>query len=340
MPEPRAVIIDTDCGVDDAAALWWALTDPRLDVIGITTVWGNTGVVGAAANVGHVLDAAGRSDIPIALGATGPIGLAPELRAPDFIHGDDGLGNTFRPPLRNVAGPESAVELLHRLVGERRGEVTVVPIGPLTNIAAAIRSDAGWSAQVYELAVMGGAVAVHGNALPVGEANIAHDPIAADVVSRAGWRVPPLLVGLDVTLQATLTDAEFALLGERRTPAAAFMDAPMRFYRTFGSTFTPGECPCHDLLAVMAVAEPDLLDAPELPMAIQSTPGPAWGQTVVDRRVSFFAAASEAAGGADADQPPHDDGFRPWRVAMGVDVDRFRRNVRQLFGDVWGGAGS
>ena len=175
---------------------------------------------------------------------------------------------------------------------------------------------------------MGGAVAVQGNALPQGEANIAHDPAAADVVARATWHHPPMLVGLDVTLAATFTPAIFELLAEQRTPAAAFLDAPMRFYRTFGATFSPtGECPCHDLLAVMAAAHPDICEAPVLPFAVQATPGPAWGATIVDRRVPFFAAA-----GGDSDQPAHDDGFRPWRIALEVDVDRFRRELTILIG--------
>jgi len=328
------VIIDTDCGVDDAVALWWAITEPRIDVVGLTTVWGNTGVEGAAANVGRVLAAAERSDIPVALGAHGPIADAPQLRVADFIHGADGLGNTFRPEADVSPVDESAVAMLRRLVDERPGEITVVSIGPLSNIAEAILTDPTWASRVRELVVMGGTVAIQGNALPVGEANIAHDPVAADVVSRAAWVMPPLLVNLDVTLQATLSDIEFELLAEHRSPAAAFLDEPLRFYRTFGSTFTPGECPSHDLVAVMAVVERELVVAQELPLAIQSTPGPAWGQTVVDRRVPFFAAATAANGGDDAVQPPHDDGFRPWRVAVAVDVEQFRRLVRQLFGEL------
>lgn len=330
---PIPVIIDTDCGVDDAAALWWAITDPLLDVVGITAVWGNTGADAAAANVGRVLDAAGRSDIPLAIGATGPVAPAPELRSADFIHGDDGLGNTFLPPPSTGPRSEPAVDLLRRLVDERPGEIVVIPIGPLSTIATVIAADPSWPSRVKELVVMGGAASVPGNALPVGEANIAHDPVAADMVGRAEWATPPLLVGLDVTLRATFRDSEFALLAQRRTPAAAFLDEPLRFYRTFGSTFTPGECPCHDLLAVMAVSNPSLLASTVLPMAVQATPGPAWGQTVVDRRVPFFEAASALAGGSAAEQPPHDDGFRPWRIATDVDTDEFRRLVRRLWGD-------
>ena len=139
---------------------------------------------------------------------------------------------------------------------------------------------------------MGGAVASHGNALPAGEANVAHDPTGASVVVGAAWATPPLLVGLDITHDATLSDAEWAVLDRQANPAAAFLAAPLAFYRRFGSSLTPtGESPCHDLLATMAVVMPDLIDAPVLPLAVVTDPGPAWGATIADRRVPYFARA-------------------------------------------------
>jgi purine nucleosidase len=330
---PTPVIIDTDCGVDDAVALWWALTDPRLEVVGITSVWGNTGAESAAGNVLRILEATGRTGVPVAVGATGPVGPGPELRRADFIHGRDGLGDTFRPAPALSPVEEPAQSLLRRLVDERPEEITVVTIGPLTNVARVLEADPSWATRVADLVVMGGVVSPPGNALPVCEANIAHDPEAAARVVAAAWSRPPMLVGLDVTRRATLTQAEFDLLAKRRNDAAGFLDEPLRYYRRFGGTFTPGECPCHDLLAVMATVESDLLEAPVLPLAIQTEPGPAWGQTVVDQRGPFFAAATAAAGGETAEQPSPEPSFRPWRVALEVDVARFRRLVRRLFGD-------
>jgi inosine-uridine nucleoside N-ribohydrolase len=319
-------IIDTDCGVDDAVAIWWALTSGHLDVIGFSIVWGNVAVSAAGANVGRILAATGRTDLPIALGATGPIGPAPELRPADFIHGTDGLGNTFRPAPPVAPADETAVSLLRRLVDESPGEVDVLTIGPLTNIAAVLAEDPSWAGRVRRLTVMGGAVATQGNALPVGEANIAHDPGAADAVVRAGWSQPPMLVGLDVTHVATFGADELALLAERRNDGARFLAEPVAFYRTFGSTFVAeGECPCHDLVAAMVCAWPDLVDAPLLPLAIQAGPGPAWGATVADRRAPFFARL-----GSDAEQPAHED-LALWRVALGVDRDRFRAEVGRFF---------
>ncbi len=142
----------------------------------------------------------------------------------------------------------------------------------------------------------------------------------------APWAKPPLLVGLDVTLVATLRPDEFELLAEHRNAAAKFLDAPLRFYREFGSTFTAPDTPCHDLLTVLALSDPAIIDdAPLLPLAVDCGGDAAWGTTVVDFRAPFFAALEGSMQSAA-------DGFAPWRIALGVDVDRFRTAVRTLFG--------
>jgi purine nucleosidase len=323
----RAVVIDTDGGVDDAAALWWALTDERLDVLAITVVWGNVDLDIASAAVLHVLDACDRQDVPVALGDAGPIGPAPDLRPATFIHGDDGLGNTVTGPPSGHVVDEPASELLRRLVRERPGEISLVTLGPLSTIGRLVQSDSSFARDVDELVVMGGSARHGGNALPWGEANVAHDPIAAQAVVTARWRTPPLLVGLDVTHEATLSAAEFALLAEHRTRGATFLDAPLRFYRTFGSTMTAPDCPCHDLLAVIALVEPDLItEAPVLPLAVDCAEGAAWGATVVDFRAPFFASLD------DSDQA-RPEGFADWRIGLRADAGHFRRLARAMWGD-------
>jgi purine nucleosidase len=320
-------VIDTDGGVDDAAAIWWALTDPEIDLLGVTTVRGVVDAREAAENVLLILDAAGRPDIPVAVGSDRRIGPAPVLRPATFIHGEDGLGNT-----RNGKSPTGrpwsagAVDFLSALLSHT-DEVTIVTLGPLTNIAMLARDRAHLVGRVDELVVMGGVASGGGNAMPAGEANIVHDPDAAAAVVAAPWGKPPLMVGLDVTHRATLDDSDFVLLAEHRTPAAAFLDAPLRFYRTFGSTFTAPACPCHDLLAMLAVDQDDLITAaPVLPLAISTAPGPAWGATVVDFREPAF---RKTRNGAQA----RPEGFHPWRIALDVDRSRFRRHVRSLFGE-------
>ena len=135
------------------------------------------------------------------------------------------------------------------------------------------------------------------------------------------------MVGLDVTHDALFDDSDFALLAEHRTLAAAFLDAPLRFYRTYGSSFTAPGCPCHDLVAVLALVEEGLMtNAPILPLAVSTAPGPAWGSTVVDFRAPVFARL----GGSEQAQP---HGFAPWRIALEVDRGRFRACARALFGE-------
>ncbi len=185
-------------------------------------------------------------------------------------------------------------------------------LGPLSTVAEVVQADPTWAGRVRELVVMGGAVASHGNALPAGEANVAHDPTGASIVVGAAWTAPPLLVGLDITHEATFSDAEWEVLDRRANPAAEFLAEPLAFYRRFGSSLTPtGESPCHDLLAMMAPVMPDLIEAPVLPLAVVTDAGPAWGATIADRRVPYFARAGE---GAEQELP---DGFSPWRVGLG-----------------------
>lgn len=324
----KPLIFDTDGGVDDCAALWWALTDPGVDLLAVTTTSGAVPEDVAATSVLKVLAAAGRNDVPVAVGRPGRLGPTPFLEPVHFIHGLDGQGDANHPHPEGAPVTETAEHLLKRLVHERPGEISVVATAPLTNLGRVITDDPGWPEKLAELVVMGGSVAAGGNAQPAAEANVAGDPSAAAVVVGAeGFRRPPLMVGLDATHRATLTDAEFALLAEERTPAARFLHVPLVHYRRFGSTFTRPDCPCHDLLAMLAWADPGVLtEAPELPLAVVTTEGPAWGATVADRRAPVFAAQE---GGRQASPP----GFTPWRVALRPDPERFRAHVRRLFGD-------
>jgi purine nucleosidase len=320
------LILDSDGGVDDAAALWWACTSPDVEVVAVTASAGNVGAERAATNLATVLHAAGRAGVPVAVGASEPVGPVPPLRRASAIHGTDGLGDAGIPPAPFVPAPESAPEYLAR----RSAGLVVVATGPLTNLARALEIDPTWPSRVAGLVVMGGSARAGGNARPAAEANFAHDPTAAALVAAAPWPAPPLLVGLDVTLQATLTEAEFTLLAERRTPAAAFLAGPLAFYRDLGSTFSaPGECPCHDLVAVMAAADPGLVAGPELPLAVDTGGSAAWGASVVDFRELAFARRGSTPG--EVGDAAAATGGR-WRIGLEVDVARFREEVRSLFG--------
>jgi purine nucleosidase len=319
------MIIDTDGGVDDAVAILWAATAPQVDLLGISVVHGNVAMRQAGQNVCRILELAGRTDVPVALGESDPYPSAPHLRPADFVHGADGLGNTNYPEPSMQPTVEHGVDLLLRLAAEHSGEIALVTIGPLTNVARAITRDAAFAGHIRELVVMGGAVTVAGNALPAAEANIAHDPEAASIVVRAGWTTPPLLVGLDITHQATFTPQMLEAIESSSHPYASYLAVPLRFYSDAGGTFcAPGEFPCHDLLAVLAACMP-LVGADVLPLAVQHTPGPALGATIADRRVPFFARK-----GPQSIQS-EDMGFSDWRIGLHVDVEAFRSEIRALF---------
>lgn len=319
-------MIDSDGGIDDTTALWWAATQPDVTIVAVTAVWGNVEVHQAAINLQRVLHLNGMSSVPVGVGGPGAWREAPKLLRADFIHGADGMGNTARAPAPLPPPTARAVDVLRRVVDERPGEIVVVTLGPLSNIAATLEADPSWAARVKRLVVMGGAVAVQGNAMPVGEANVAHDPHAAAAAFAAAWAHPPLMVGLDVTLQATLCTADIELARRGLTPAAADLADMLAFYQPFGGTFNDhGHFPSHDTLAVMAAVHPAIVSGPVLPVAVAADKGPAQGMTVVDRRQPYF-----ARNGKHQTMP---EGFHACHVALSVDVARFRSEMRAMFGD-------
>jgi purine nucleosidase len=323
----HSLVIDTDGGIDDAVALWWALSRPDVEVLAVLATWGNVGADGAAANVARILAAAGRPDIPVALGVDGPIGPTPLGRRRRHVHGEDGLGGCADRWPTGDAGlaAEPAGELLARLTAERPGEVSLVTVGPLSTVAHALRAEPGIASRVRSLTVMGGSVAAGGNALPLGEANIAHDPTAAAEVVAAPWATEerPLLVGLDVTRYALLGPDEMALAGAGHTVAGRFLADPLAHYAGYyarSEQAPAGWSPCHDLAATIAAVDAALVtEARLLPLAVDTGGSAAWGATVADLRPRLEA----------DDAPP---GFAPWRVALDADAGRLRAEFGWLVG--------
>jgi purine nucleosidase len=279
------LVIDSDGGIDDATALWFAATSPRCDLNGVTAVWGNVDANQAVNNLCAVLEAANRTDVPIARGARGPTGPAPELARPTFVHGEYGLGANRVVAERTAYTDQPASVLLMQLTAQHPSELTLVTLGPLSTVGALALDRPDWCAQIKRVVVMGGAISVAGNVLPLSEANIAHDPMAAQAVFTAPWTEPPLLVPLDVTYQAVLRDEHFNMLAARGSAATRFLDEPLRFYRHGGSRLVPGhQCPCHDLLATMAAVVPDLVSGPIVELSVDTGSSAAWGATVADLR--------------------------------------------------------
>jgi len=337
------LVIDSDGGIDDAAAIVWLCGRPDVEIAAVTAVGGNVEVRQAARNLRIILEAAGRPDVPVHVGAN-PTDPAPYVPRPTFIHGEDGLGDVGLPdPLRGADAHTPALEVLVR---EMRRGASLLTLGPLTNLAAAVRADPA-AARSSRLTLMGGSAHAEGNARPSAEANVAHDPLAAAAALDAEWSAPPVMVGLNVTHQATLRESEFAALARRATAAAAFLYGPLSFYRRNAGTLCAlGETPCHDLLAAMAAARPDVLGVEVLPVAVDTGGSAAWGQTVVDlRELAWRRHRENAPAPADGASPggtksggraPDGNagaGGASVAVGLSVDVDYFRAAVRELAGE-------
>lgn len=299
---PRSVVIDCDPGVDDAVALALALASPELDVLAVTTVAGNGPVELMTSNALRLLRLFGRDDIPVAAGADRGLVRARPHRLPS-PHGDNGLGGVSLPDAVQPVRPEPAVQLLASVLQPAAPRsVTVIGVGPLTNIALLAAVYPRLLDRVAALVLMGGSREV-GNGTPVTEFNIWTDPeAAARVLDNSG---PPVtMVGLDVTLRATV-DADMVAELAGRSDTGAALAAMIRSYGRQG----PDGWPLHDALAVAAVIDPGVLRTRSAVVEVDTGPGPGRGQTVT---VLDGAGRTETVAASRIE------------VAVDVDVARFR----------------
>jgi purine nucleosidase len=251
----RRVIIDTDPGVDDAFALLLAMRSPELKIEGITPVAGNVPLELTLPNALRMVEIAGRSDIPVAAGAERP--LERRLVTATYAHGENGLGGAVfpAPKLKPIADPAS--DFIRRTVRKYPGEVTLIMLGPQTNVATALASDPGLAKLVKGVVMMGGSLS-GGNVTPAAEFNIYVDPEAARIVFQSG--IPLTMVGLDVTRKTALTAAHLQRLQAATTPvakaAAQIASNTINQNRAQGYLKGPN---MHDPLAMAAFLDPSLL---------------------------------------------------------------------------------
>ncbi|MEV7071907.1 nucleoside hydrolase [Streptomyces sp. NPDC091972] len=277
--QPIPVIIDCDTGVDDALALLFAVRHPGIDLRAVTCVAGNTDVDGVVRNTLTVLEQAGAGDVPVARGAARPL-LEP-VRTAQHVHGLDGMGDLGLPAPTRVPVDVDAVTLLRREILASPTPVTLVPTAPLTNIALLLRTHPEVVRNIERIVFMGGAVAT-GNATPVAEFNVWHDPEAAAVLLTAG--VPITMYGLDVFQQVLVPAADVQRLRASAEPSLR-MAGELLAHRdpaTSGDPTPTGGL--GDAGAVCAVVDPEGLTTELLPVEVSLAPGPTRGQTVVDRR--------------------------------------------------------
>jgi len=284
----KDIILDVDTGIDDALALMvaaWRSDDFR--ILGATTVAGNADLKIATDNTRAVLGLVGRADVPVAVGAARPL-IRPLLIAPAF-HGFLGMGeidvadwDVPRAPLADA----SAAEFIARAARERPGQITLIATGPLTNVALALAMDRSLAGRLAEIVIMGGAIAVPGNASAVAEANFHNDPEAARIVLASGAKI--LLVPLDVTEQVAVDRARLQRLrGAVKDKPSATADAAvaiLEFYLNAYEEHGRIACALHDPLAVLLAARPDLTETAEHAIEIATADPATAGLCIVDRR--------------------------------------------------------
>ncbi|HEY7560611.1 MAG TPA: nucleoside hydrolase [Gaiellaceae bacterium] len=299
MSEPTPILIDCDPGHDDAIALLLALASPEVELLGVTTVAGNQTLAKTTANALRVLEFVGRSDVPVAAGADRP--LSRELTDAAHVHGESGLDGPALPPPQGAPVDEHAVDFLARSALGSERPVTLVPVGPLTNIALLLARHPEVVEAVERIVLMGGAVA-EGNTTPAAEFNIWADPEAARRVFSSG--LPVTMIGLDVTHEALMTETHAERL--RSSGAAGRMVAELYdFFKGFhAETYGFDGAPIHDAVAVAQVIRPGIVETAHRRVDVDCESELCRGRTVVDlwRRT---------------DREPNAD------VAVGIDGDAF-----------------
>jgi purine nucleosidase len=313
---PRKIILDTDPGVDDTLAILLALRSPELQVLGMTSVFGNGPAARTARNALRVLEAAGRVDVPVAIGADRPL-VRPPRPVPVHVHGRDGQGDAGLPEPSGTPIATPAAAFIVEQVRAHPGEITLVALGPLTNLALALALDPAVAGGVQAVVFMGGTLTAPGNVSPVAEANIHSDPEAAEAVLAAPW--PVTMVGLDVTCQTITPRAYLESLGHEPTSVGQLLRGIFPVYQAYhadryglaGGTFT------HDPSAVAYLLQPGLFHTEQWPLFVE-TQGRSAGQVIADR------------GGQWPERPAH-------TVCLGVDSAGVLDLLHErMTGRIWG----
>ena len=305
------IIIDADVGIDDAMAILLAYASPEFEVVGITTVFGNASIENGTRNALHLVSLLGE-DTPVVAGAAYPLVIPPKPPT-SFVHGDNGLGNIdYQFDERLAPLDKTAAEFIIEQSHQYPGELTLLPVGRLTNIALALRMDPTLPSRIRQVVIMGGAFAVPGNVTPVAEANIIGDPHAADIVFNAGFELTA--IGLDVTTQIIVGLPELEALQVANPETGDFIMGISRFYLAFYRSIGVEQgFYVHDPATLLYLLEPSLFETQTAPVRV-ATEGIAMGQTM-------------------AAFPPHDTRKGDWygkpKVQVALSVDSAR--AEQLF---------
>jgi purine nucleosidase len=288
----RPLILDVDTGIDDSLAILYALGSPEADVRAITCVSGNIEARQVARNTLGLLELAGRADIEVALGREVP--LVRPLETTPETHGPKGIGYAEVPEAQRALSERHAADLLIEEARARPGELTLVTLGPLTNLAVALTREPALPSLLRRLVMMGGSYRSAGNTAPTTEWNVTCDPEAMAVMLAAWSAYPevprPMALGLDVTERAKLTPDRLEQLYERAgqpdaQPLMRFVDDALRFYMEFHSRYDGfyGAF-IHDPLAVAAALDPSLVRSEAVAVEVELEGRWTTGETVTDWR--------------------------------------------------------
>ncbi|MGK9051064.1 nucleoside hydrolase [Neorhizobium petrolearium] len=286
MTKPCRIILDVDTGIDDALAIVYALAHPDIALEAVTTVYGNINVDMATANTLGLLEAAGRFDIPVAAGAKRSL-TRPYNKTASRIHGQNGFGGIELPKPRVAARDIWGPDLLIEMARANPGEITLVPVGPMTNVAQALMKAPEIATLFKRIVLMGGTIwhpGVPRIPSPVADANFFNDPEAARIVLQSGARI--VMVGMDVTMKTLFTEPMMDRIEREGGLASRKCAEASRFYLAAYREQYPDitGCALHDPLAVAVALDPSLVTVEPMQVDVECAGELSRGQVIPDRR--------------------------------------------------------
>jgi purine nucleosidase len=297
------IIFDTDPGIDDALALLLLAAAPELDLLAITVTHGNTSQEKCLSNALKLVELLGIEQVPVARGAQEP--LVKELSVAEETHGDGGLGYAVLPAPKVKPVQESAHDLIIRLVNENPGQITLLCVGPMTNIALALLKQPQIAKKIKQIVAMGGSIHYPGNSTPQSEYNVFCDPESYEIVVNAG--VDFTLVPLDVTYQCLLTTQHIEQITLARPEIKNFIKESTRFYIEFHAEYQGIQgCAINDPLAAAILIDPTLVENRDYFLSVDLSGGPSKAKTIADHYGALKKAPNT-------------------KVSMAVEVDRFMK---------------
>ncbi|GBG66234.1 hypothetical protein CBR_g57837 [Chara braunii] len=320
----KKVIIDTDPGIDDAMAIMLAFQSPELEVVGLTTTFGNVPTAMATRNALCLREVAGMAHVPVAQGERVALKGEEKQRIADFVHGSDGLGNINTSPPNGHAIDMGAAEFMVKMARENPGQITVIALGPLTNVAKAIEQDPEFVKNVAQIIVLGGAFFVNGNVNPAAEANVYGDPDAADAVFISGADI--IVIGLNVTTQMLMTEEDLNHLRDDGGPVGEFLHKAAQFYLQYHRDYYDmNAIYVHDPTTILAAIDPSVFTLKTGAVRV-ITEGRFKGTTLMN-----------ALGTKRWNSVTEWCGKPPIKVAFGVDSQRGMQVIKDRLMKMWSG---